>query len=82
MTYAFFHIDQLPKVDFAQVNETSVETLRYSLDGTTTFINWGGETPAFVVEMECDMMDVDAAISLLSGELWMPQISELTETNE
>ena len=36
------------KVDFSQVMETSRETLRYSVDGTKTFVKFEGDTPDFL----------------------------------
>ena len=35
-------------VDFSQVMETSASTLRYSVDGTKTFVKFVGETPSFL----------------------------------
>lgn len=39
------------KVDFNQVKETSANTLRYSLDGTKTFIKWDYDTPTFINDL-------------------------------
>ena len=36
------------KVDFSQVMETRRETLRYSVDGTKTFVKFEGDTPDFL----------------------------------
>jgi hypothetical protein len=35
-------------VDFSQVQETSADTLRYSLDGTKTFVKYEGDQPSFL----------------------------------
>ena len=35
-------------VDFSQVMETSASTLRYSVDGTKTFVKFVGEVPSFL----------------------------------
>jgi hypothetical protein len=40
-------IESLP-VDFSKVMENSAETLRYSLDGTKTFVKYEGEQPDFL----------------------------------
>jgi hypothetical protein len=71
-TYAFFDVTELPKVDFSRVNETSFETLRYSLDGSKTFIHWGGDNPSFITELTCDVMTEVSAIELLSKDEWTP----------
>ena len=40
-------IDSLP-VNFSEVKETSKDTLRYSVDGTKTFVKYEGEQPSFL----------------------------------
>ena len=35
-------------IDFNQVKETSIDTLRFSLDGTLTFVKYEGEMPSSV----------------------------------
>ncbi|QDP65235.1 MAG: hypothetical protein Unbinned2819contig1004_26 [Prokaryotic dsDNA virus sp.] len=46
-TYATISIDDLPKVDFNQVGQTSNETVRRSLDLTKFILSWN-ETPTFI----------------------------------
>ena len=43
--YLIFPTNQLHKVDFSQVLETSKETVRKSVDGTKTFVKWNGKKP-------------------------------------
>jgi hypothetical protein len=43
--YLIFQSDQLNKIDFAQVLETSQQTVRKSVDGTKTFVKWEGNQP-------------------------------------
>lgn len=40
---------EVSNVDFDQVQETSADTLRYSLDGTQTFVKFEGYTPSFLL---------------------------------
>lgn len=40
---------EVSNVDFDQVQETSAGTLRYSLDGTKTFVKFEGDTPSFLL---------------------------------
>lgn len=40
---------EVSNVDFNQVQETSADTLRYSLDGTKTFVKFEGDTPSFLL---------------------------------
>ena len=46
--YLIFSVDELTLVNFDEVLETSIDTVRKSVDGTKTFINWVGDTPSFV----------------------------------
>lgn len=47
-SYVIFDIAELDKIDFDQVEETSANTLRYSADGTKTFVKFVGNPPASV----------------------------------
>ena len=46
--YVIITSDEVDSVDFSQVDETSENTLRYSIDGTKTFVKFGGDTPSFL----------------------------------
>lgn len=47
--YAVFAVSELNLIDFSQVLETSVDTVRKSVDGTRTFVKWDGvEQPACI----------------------------------
>ena len=46
--YLIILTSELSKVDFSQVCETSVETVRKSIDEIKTFIKWDGDQPSFV----------------------------------
>jgi len=41
--FMIFSVTELPNIDFTQVNETSIDTVRKSVDGTKTFVKWDGE---------------------------------------
>jgi len=47
-TYCIINSDEVGSVDFDQVAETSADTLRYSLDGTKTFVKYEGDQPSFL----------------------------------
>lgn len=38
--YVIFNVNEIEKIDFSQVLETSAETLRRSVDGFKTFVKW------------------------------------------
>jgi hypothetical protein len=46
--YIIFDLSEIDKINFEQVMETSVETLRLSVDGTKTFVKWIGDTPSSI----------------------------------
>ena len=37
-----FNVSELPQIDFTQVLETSIDTVRKSVDQTKTFVKWDG----------------------------------------
>jgi len=49
MKYIIFNVNEIDKINFNEVKETSKDTLRKSLDKTKTFVKWDeNETPSFV----------------------------------
>ncbi len=47
--YVIINADEVDSVDFSQVDETSENTLRYSIDGTKTFVKFDADvTPSFL----------------------------------
>lgn len=39
-----FNVTELDQIDFTQVLETSIDTVRKSVDQTKTFVKWDSET--------------------------------------
>ena len=47
--YVIINADAVDSVDFSQVDETSADTVRYSLDGSKTFVKFDSDTtPSFL----------------------------------
>jgi hypothetical protein len=46
-TYAIININDLSKVDFSQVGQTSADTVRKSIDGSMFVLKWDKE-PTFI----------------------------------
>ena len=47
--FMIFNVSELNLIDFTQVLETSIDTVRKSVDMTKTFVKWEeDETPSFV----------------------------------
>ena len=42
--FMIFNVSELPLIDFSQVLETSIDTVRKSVDETKTFVKWDGNT--------------------------------------
>jgi hypothetical protein len=70
--FLIFPIAELPKVDFSQVCETSIDTVRKSVDETKTFVKWDGEAPAFVADIVGaeGPYTYEEILVILSGEEW------------
>jgi hypothetical protein len=67
-TYVIINSSDVPSVDFSKVAETSVDTLRYSLDGSKTFVKFEGDTPSFLIgEPQYDQEEI---LGILSGVDW------------
>ena len=48
-TYSIIDINDLSKVDFTQVGETTSSTIRKSLDGSKFVLKWD-QTPTFITD--------------------------------
>jgi len=67
-TFVILNTDELGTVDFDQVAEISADTLRYSLDGTKTFVKYEGTQPFFLLgKTEHSHEEI---LSILSGPEW------------
>ena len=50
--YVIFNVSELNKINFNQVQETSVDTIRKSVDETLTFVKYDGdEMPSSVLSL-------------------------------
>jgi len=49
--FMIFNVSELPQINFAQVLETSAETVRKSVDGIKTFVKWDGAMPQCVIDL-------------------------------
>ena len=48
--FMIFNVSELNLIDFTQVLETSIDTVRRSVDGTKTFVKWDGNVIPSSVE--------------------------------
>ena len=49
--FIIFNVSELNKIDFTKVLETSINTVRKSIDGTKTFVKWDGEAPECILTL-------------------------------
>jgi hypothetical protein len=72
--FIIFNVSELPNINFAEVKETSVETLRKSIDGQKTFIEWIGNTPTFVSSLNTiqGTYSYSEMLQILDGIEWKP----------
>jgi hypothetical protein len=67
-TYVIIDASEVANVDFDKVLETSAEHLRYSVDGTKTFVKFEGDTPSFLIgETQYDHAEI---LSILATDEW------------
>jgi hypothetical protein len=49
--FCIFSLTELNLINFNEVLETSINTVRKSLDGTKTFVKWYGDTPSCILQL-------------------------------
>ena len=67
-TFVIIDASEVGNVNFDQVLETSADTLRYSVDGTKTFVKFEGDTPSFLIgEPQYTQEEI---LPILAGAEW------------
>ena len=66
--YVILNTDELSTVNFEDVLETSVDTLRYNVAGDQTFVKYEGPKPRCLYGK--DTLSHSAMLTVLSGEAW------------
>jgi hypothetical protein len=51
LTYIIFATSELNQIDFSQVYETDIDTVRLSLNGLKTFVKYSGTMPSSVASL-------------------------------
>ena len=79
--YLIFSVDELTLINFDEVLETSIDTVRKSVDGTKTFIKWDGDTPSFVDSLTTKEgpYTYDEILEILSTADWTSPIVESSQ---
>ena len=69
--YVIINADEVDSVDFSQVDETSENTVRYSTDGSLTFIKFDtATTPSFLVGKT--QYTHSEILAILATDAWSP----------
>ena len=66
--YVIIDASEVSSVNFSQVLENSAETLRFSLDGSQTFVKFEGDTPSFLAGKTANTHS--EMLTILAGEEW------------
>jgi len=79
--YLIIPVTELDKVDFSQLVITSKDTLRYSTDGSKTFIEWDDIEPTFLEQLSGKEgpYTADEIGVILSNPEWQPEEIENAE---
>ena len=75
--YMIFNVGELSNIDFTEVLETSINTVRISTDGTKTFVKWesnGIPTSVNSLLTKEGPYTYDEILTLLSGDEWNEKI--------
>ena len=71
--FMVFDASELPSIDFNQVLETSIDTVRKSIDASKSFVKWdGAEIPSSVASLATKEgpYSYEEMIALLSSPEW------------
>ena len=70
--FMIFNVSELNAIDFTQVKETSINTVRKSVDKTKTFVKWDGATPDCVNNLTTKEgpYTYDEMLTILSTPEW------------
>jgi hypothetical protein len=70
--FMIFSTTELDQIDFTQVHETSIDTVRKSLDGTFTFVKWDGNIPSSVDALTTKQgpYTYEEILTILQGPEW------------
>jgi len=71
--FMIFNTSELSSVDFNEVIESSINTVRKTIDGTKTFVKWTGETiPSTINSLTTKEgpYTYEEIIIILSGSEW------------
>jgi hypothetical protein len=74
LTYVTLDLSEATELNFEEIQQTSLETLRISIDGTKTIIKWftahGVPSSVESLTTKGSYLTYDEALALMSTEAW------------
>ena len=76
-----FNVSELPNINFEEVLETSIDTVRKSVDETKTFVKWDGQIPPSIQSLQTKEgpYTYDEILNILSTPEWSSPIEPIIE---
>ena len=70
--YVIFNTSETGSIDFSQVMETSVNTLRLNISGSKTFVKYEGSQPSSVAGLSSKSNEYthEQILNVLTGSEW------------
>jgi hypothetical protein len=71
--FVIFNVTELNQIDFNQVFETDINTIRKSVDGIKTFVKYDMPQPSSVASLNTKSQEYtyDEILQILSGPEWV-----------
>jgi len=69
--YVIINADELDSVNFDQVDETSADTVRFSTDGSQTFVKFDSDTTPSFLDGKTQYTHSEI-ITILATDAWTP----------
>lgn len=69
--YVIINADEVSSVNFDQVDETSADTVRFSLDGTKTFVKFDTDTTPSFLDGKTQYSHSEI-LTILATDEWTP----------
>lgn len=81
LKYIIFNTSETSSIDYTQVKETSIETLRLNLSGSRTFVKYPGDMPTSISSLTTKEGPYiyDEIINILTGSEWQLPITSSGE---
>lgn len=77
--FVIFDAAEKEKVDYTQVYETSSETLRLSVDGTKTFVEYDLPMPNSLqnLESKSEPLTIEELMVILNTDEWQHELTDI-----